>query len=118
MKKLILLLAIPFAIQAQVVIEAPAGNTPAKIDKPGQTIIPNGRIITPRGVQISTAPHPYGLVLSKHISRLEYTLCDNPLVEPVSDLTTDNTKIHTIPIIHKYIIPPLTNLINIVIMSC
>jgi hypothetical protein len=61
---------------------------------------------------------PYGLVLSKHISRLEYTLCDNPLVEPVSDLTTDNTKIHTIPIIHKYIIPPLTNLINIVIMSC
>jgi hypothetical protein len=39
---------------------------------------------------------PYGLVLSKHISRLEYTLCDNPLVEPVSDLTTDNTKVRII----------------------
>jgi len=64
MKKLFLLFAIPFAIQAQVVIEAPAGNVPAKIDKTGKSVIPNGRIITPRGVQISTAPHPYGLVLS------------------------------------------------------
>lgn len=64
MKKLFLLLALPFTIQAQTVMEAPAGNIPASIDKKGKSVIPNGRFITPRGTQISTAPHPYGLILS------------------------------------------------------
>ena len=46
------------------VISAPAGNEPTKINKTGKTVLPNGRYITPRGTQIETAPHPYGLILS------------------------------------------------------
>lgn len=46
------------------VITAPAGSAYTKIDKAGRTVLPNGRFVTPRGRQIQTAPHPYGLVLS------------------------------------------------------
>lgn len=46
------------------IISAPAGNEYTKIDKTGKTVLPNGRYITPRGRQITTAPHPYGLILS------------------------------------------------------
>ncbi len=46
------------------VLSAPVGSEPARIDRAGKTVLPNGRYITPRGRQIETAPHPYGLVLS------------------------------------------------------
>jgi len=45
-------------------MSAPAGNRPAKIDPAGETILPNGRLITPLGKQVKVAPHPYGLALS------------------------------------------------------
>jgi len=43
---------------------APAGDQFAKIEKDGETIIPNGRIIKPAGKSIVVAPHPFGLTLS------------------------------------------------------
>jgi YVTN family beta-propeller protein len=43
---------------------APAGDQYTKINREGETIIPNGRIITPTGKQITVAPHPFGLILS------------------------------------------------------
>ena len=46
------------------VISAPAGSEYTHIDRAGRTVLPNGRFITPRGQQITTAPHPYGLILS------------------------------------------------------
>lgn len=46
------------------VVSSPSGNLPTKIDKNGQTIIPNGRIIRPYGKTIDVAPHPFGLTLS------------------------------------------------------
>lgn len=46
------------------IISSPSGSEYVKIDKSGRTIIPNGRIITPAGKSIVTAPHPYGLTLS------------------------------------------------------
>ncbi len=48
------------------IISAPAGNEYTHIDRaPGaKTVLPNGRYLTPRGTQIETAPHPYGLILS------------------------------------------------------
>ncbi|HSO87783.1 MAG TPA: bifunctional YncE family protein/alkaline phosphatase family protein [Draconibacterium sp.] len=46
------------------IISAPAGEQYVTINKTGQTIIPNGRIITPAGKSIVVAPHPYGLILS------------------------------------------------------
>ncbi|HTS71199.1 MAG TPA: hypothetical protein VMO17_19655, partial [Terriglobia bacterium] len=39
-------------------MSAPAGNRPAKIDPAGETILPNGRLITPLGKQVKVAPHP------------------------------------------------------------
>lgn len=65
MKKLLFFLFISCYANAQKwQIEAPAGQLPTKIDKNGKSVIPNGRFITPRGIQISTAPHPYGLTIS------------------------------------------------------
>lgn len=64
MKKIIFLLFIQFLGFAQVEIEAPAGNLPTQINEKGKTILPNGRIISPLGKQIITAPHPFGLAIS------------------------------------------------------
>lgn len=46
------------------IISAPAGERYVVIDRQGETIIPNGRILTPAGKSIVVAPHPYGLTLS------------------------------------------------------
>ncbi len=45
-------------------IGPPAGSAPTAIHRDGTTVIPNGRLLTPKGRQITIAPHPYGLVLS------------------------------------------------------
>lgn len=45
-------------------LQAPAGKRPVKINPAGETVLPNGRLITPRGIQVRVAPHPYGLALS------------------------------------------------------
>lgn len=73
MKRLTLSLAFFFLIFAACnpdkkadpwIATAPAGNQFVTIDKSGETIIPNGRIIAPAGKSIVVAPHPYGLTLS------------------------------------------------------
>ena len=46
------------------IISSPAGDRFVQIDKTGETIIPNGRILTPVGKSIVVAPHPYGLTIS------------------------------------------------------
>ncbi len=43
---------------------APAGERPTRIDREGETIIPNGRIVRPYGKTVTVAPHPFGLTLS------------------------------------------------------
>jgi DNA-binding beta-propeller fold protein YncE len=45
-------------------LRAPAGDRPTQINATGETVLPNGRLITPVGPQIKVAPHPYGLALS------------------------------------------------------
>jgi YVTN family beta-propeller protein len=59
----------------------PAGLLPTKIDAKGKTVIPNGRVLTPRGRQIVVAPHPFGLVLSPDGSLAVTANCG---VEPFS----------------------------------
>ncbi|MGB3851784.1 MAG: hypothetical protein WA958_17580 [Tunicatimonas sp.] len=44
--------------------QAPAGDRYAQIDTVGTTVLPNGRLLTPRGKTLRVAPHPYGLTLS------------------------------------------------------
>ena len=46
------------------IMSAPAGDRIVAIDKTSETIIPNGRIVTPVGQSIVVAPHPFGLTLS------------------------------------------------------
>jgi YVTN family beta-propeller protein len=45
-------------------LQAPAGERPVKIDPAGETVLPNGRLISPLGKHVKVAPHPYGLALS------------------------------------------------------
>lgn len=45
--------------------QAPAGEQYAQIDTAGTTVLPNGRLLTPRGTTYRVAPHPYGLTLSQ-----------------------------------------------------
>ena len=46
------------------IVTAPAGDRFVSINKSGETVIPNGRIVAPVGKSIVVAPHPYGLTLS------------------------------------------------------
>ena len=46
------------------VASSPAGDRYTSINKGGETVLPNGRLITPIGKQILVAPHPFGLTLS------------------------------------------------------
>ncbi|MEQ1585941.1 MAG: YncE family protein, partial [Cyclobacteriaceae bacterium] len=48
----------------QWIATAPAGAEYTKVDRQGTTIIPNGRLLTPTGKQITVAPHPFGLTVS------------------------------------------------------
>ncbi len=50
--------------QSSWIVQAPAGSKYAVIDEAGTSIIPNGRLLTPRGKTLRIAPHPYGLTLS------------------------------------------------------
>jgi len=45
-------------------LQAPAGRLPVKIAPRGVSVLPNGRLLTPSGKQVTVAPHPYGLALS------------------------------------------------------
>jgi YVTN family beta-propeller protein len=49
---------------ARVGLRAPAFNRPVEINPDGETVLPNGRLITPLGKHVKVAPHPYGLALS------------------------------------------------------
>jgi YVTN family beta-propeller protein len=46
------------------IASAPAGERFVTIERTGETVIPNGRILTPIGKSIVVAPHPFGLTLS------------------------------------------------------
>ena len=46
------------------VVSSPSESLVTRIHKTGQTVIPNGRFITPFGKTVEVAPHPYGLTLS------------------------------------------------------
>ncbi|MNP92690.1 Phosphoesterase family protein [compost metagenome] len=63
-------LSFVFSVQAQSVknpwiITSPSWNEITQINKADKTVIPSGRIIKPYGKTVMTAPHPYGLAISK-----------------------------------------------------
>ncbi|QGY43428.1 hypothetical protein GM418_07070 [Maribellus comscasis] len=46
------------------IVSAPAGDRFVEINNTGETVIPNGRLLTPVGKNIVVAPHPFGLAIS------------------------------------------------------
>jgi YVTN family beta-propeller protein len=83
----------------QWVAKAPAGGFYLSIDKQGASTIPNGRVITPYGKQISTAPHPYGLAVSADGS---IAVTANSGTNPISisilrNVLTSNATVQQVP---------------------
>jgi len=80
-------------------ISAPAEFEQTGIDRLGQTVIPNGRIIMPRGRQLEVAPHPYGLVLSPDGSLAVTANCGvRPFsVSIITDILGESPNIRQIP---------------------
>ncbi len=81
------------------VAQTPAGKQYLKIDKNGITTLPNGRLITPKGRQITTAPHPYGLALSPDGS---VAVTANSGINPISisiirNILADNATVQQVP---------------------
>jgi len=82
-----------------VILSTPAGNMYTKIDRNGTTVIPNGRLLTPAGVSIEVAPHPYGLAISNDGS---IAVTANSGVAPISisiikNLSTSKPTVIQIP---------------------
>ena len=80
-------------------LEAPAGNRPVEIHEDGETVLPNGRLITPAGRQVKVAPHPYGLALSPDGQTLvTVNSGTNPFsISIITDLASDHPKVKQIP---------------------
>ena len=73
------------------ILSAPAGSLYTSINKDGNTVIPNGRFLTPSGKNLTVAPHPFGLALSRNG---EIAVTANSGVNPLSisiirNLTSD-----------------------------
>ena len=85
--------------QSFKILQAPAENLQCKVDLGGQTVIPNGRFLTPVGKSILVAPHPYGLAISND-GNIAVTANSgiNPLsVSIIKNLKTENPQILQIP---------------------
>jgi len=81
------------------IISPPASREQTKIVRDGTTVIPNGRFLTPRGLQIEVAPHPFGLALSPDGSTAVTANCG---IEPFSvsiidDIFGDHPSVRQIP---------------------
>ena len=105
MKKYYFYLAIPLLFLIPIrqrtinlaALTAPAGERLAS-NNPNATVLPNGRVLTPRGIHTIVAAHPYGLTLSPDqkilvascngtepfaISILTDLLSDKPILEQI-----------------------------------
>ncbi|MBI1319268.1 MAG: hypothetical protein GC168_10040 [Candidatus Hydrogenedens sp.] len=58
--------AIIFAAYAQAapLMQSPSGERYTERNPGGETVLPNGRLITPAGPMVQVRPHPFGLALS------------------------------------------------------
>ena len=81
------------------IISTPAGERFVSIDKTGETVLPNGRIITPAGKSIVVAPHPYGLTLSPDgNTAITANSGINPLsITIIRNILSDNPEVQQVP---------------------
>lgn len=81
------------------IASAPAGSRYVSINHNGETIIPNGRILTPAGKSIVVAPHPYGLTISPDGNT---AITANSGISPLSitiirNILSENPEVQQIP---------------------
>jgi YVTN family beta-propeller protein len=85
--------------QAPWIAIPPAYDQYVKIEPPTRAILPNGRIVEPAGKTFRTAPHPYGLTLSRD-GNIAVTANSgtNPLsITIIRDILSDNPEIQQVP---------------------
>ncbi len=78
---------------------APAGERYVSIDQSGETVIPNGRILTPEGKSIVVAPHPFGLTISPDgQTAVTANSGINPLsITIIRNILSDNSEVQQVP---------------------
>ncbi len=83
----------------KTIISAPAGDEYVIIRKNEQTILPNGRIISPSGKTHQVAPHPYGLAISNDGNiAITANTGTNPLsISILKNIQSANPKIMQVP---------------------
>ena len=81
------------------IASAPAADRFVTIDKTGETVIPNGRILTPVGSSIVVAPHPYGLTLSPDgNTAVTANSGTNPLsITIIRNILSENPEVQQVP---------------------
>ncbi|MBZ5513876.1 MAG: bifunctional YncE family protein/alkaline phosphatase family protein [Acidobacteriia bacterium] len=80
-------------------LRAPAGIRPVEIHPEAETVLPNGRLLTPLGKHVWVAPHPYGLALSPDGKTL---VTANSGTKPfsfsvITELESDQPKVVQVP---------------------
>jgi YVTN family beta-propeller protein len=76
---------------------APAGERYAEQNLEGETVLPNGRIISPVGPLFRVRPHPYGLTLSRDGRYVVVVSSDDPQLTVLDLKNPDRPDIYYIP---------------------
>lgn len=86
-----------FASRAADLMKAPSGNRYVEFNQKGETVLPNGRLITPKGPQYRVKPHPYGLTMSPD-GRWVVTLSnDDPQLTFIDTANPEDPKVYQVP---------------------
>ncbi|WP_319228489.1 bifunctional YncE family protein/alkaline phosphatase family protein [Draconibacterium orientale] len=105
MKRLIIVFLVVFAacthekLADPWIATTPAGSRFVEIDQEGETVIPNGRLLTPAGKSIVVAPHPFGLTLSPDgNTAVTANSGTNPLsITIIGNILSDHPEVQQIP---------------------
>lgn len=80
------------------VMRAPAGERYVELHADGESVLPNGRLITPAGRMFRLHPHPYGLTLSNGGRWVATANSGEPITLSLVDLKApDGPKVYQIP---------------------
>lgn len=77
-----------------MLMRAPAGDRFVELNPQGESILPNGRKVTPQGQLFRVQPHPYGLALSSD-GRWLVTACSGGPQLSILDLANPEAPTHT-----------------------